>query len=100
MSFTLGYDNLSQVTSLAQSYPTVGGSGNPGTGAWAYTYTQSGELATAQLGSGPVNAYSYDGAGDRTSVKVGAGAPVVSTFDMAGRQTSNGPAAYTFNGND
>ncbi len=97
LSFTVGYDKDSRVTSLAQAYPSVGGQANPGTGTWTYTYTTRNELKTSQFGSNPTTTYTYDGANNRQTVTIGAGSPVTWSYDNAGRLTSVGSTTYTWN---
>ncbi len=97
LSFTVGYDKDSRVTSLAQAYPSVGGQANPGTGTWTYTYTTRNELKTSQFGSNPTTTYTYDGANNRQTVTIGTGSPVTWSYDNAGRLTSVGSTTYTWN---
>jgi RHS repeat-associated protein len=104
VSFGVSYNKLSQITALSQKYPAIGGNTNK-TGAWAYTYTPAGELATSTYtpsgsGADPNTSYTYDGAGNRASVAIGNGTPVVWSYDGASRLTSAGSTSYTWNSLD
>ena len=99
LSFGLTYDDLSRILTLNQSYPTVSGQSNPGTGTWHYTYYANSELQSAQLGTGTTTTYQYDGSGNRTHVIVGA-TDTASTYDGAGRLATTGSTSYTWNTDD